>query len=272
MPVVVDADGLFALGQRAGGDRLAAGPVAGGAHPPRRGVRPADGRPTRGPTGSTAARRPGRRARGAVALLKGPTTVVADPDGRVLLARWPARPALATAGTGDVLSGVIGAFVARGVDPARGRRPGRPRPRSGRRPGPGRGPGGRGPARSGRPWCRRMPRTASGAADRRPAGRRPWLTRWRPAWAEIDLDAVRHNAALLAGSSRRPRCARWSRPTATGTGRCRWPGPRSRRRHLAGGGAGRRGGHLREAGIEAPMLVLSEPPAGGHGRGGGPPG
>ncbi|MBF43739.1 MAG: NAD(P)H-hydrate dehydratase [Acidimicrobiaceae bacterium] len=53
---------------------------------------------------------------GAVTLLKGPTTVVAAPDGRVLLtAAGDAR--LATAGTGDVLSGIIGAFLARGVSP-----------------------------------------------------------------------------------------------------------------------------------------------------------
>jgi NAD(P)H-hydrate epimerase len=51
---------------------------------------------------------------GATVLLKGSTTVVADPDGRVLLsASGDAR--LATAGTGDVLSGVIGAFLAQGL-------------------------------------------------------------------------------------------------------------------------------------------------------------
>ena len=54
------------------------------------------------------------RVSGAVVLLKGSTTVVASPDGRVLLsAAGSAR--LATAGTGDVLSGIIGAFVARGL-------------------------------------------------------------------------------------------------------------------------------------------------------------
>jgi NAD(P)H-hydrate repair Nnr-like enzyme with NAD(P)H-hydrate dehydratase domain len=51
-----------------------------------------------------------------VALLKGPTPAVADPGGRVLLAR-SGTPALATAGSGDVLSGMIGAMLARGVDP-----------------------------------------------------------------------------------------------------------------------------------------------------------
>jgi NAD(P)H-hydrate repair Nnr-like enzyme with NAD(P)H-hydrate dehydratase domain len=51
---------------------------------------------------------------GAVVLLKGSTTVVAAPDGDVLLVTaGDAR--LATAGTGDVLSGVIGAFLAVGI-------------------------------------------------------------------------------------------------------------------------------------------------------------
>ncbi|HET6810034.1 MAG TPA: NAD(P)H-hydrate dehydratase, partial [Acidimicrobiales bacterium] len=53
---------------------------------------------------------------GAVVLLKGSTTVVAAPDGRVLLSA-AGGPRLATAGTGDVLSGVIGAFLAAGLDP-----------------------------------------------------------------------------------------------------------------------------------------------------------
>lgn len=56
-------------------------------------------------------------ATGAVVLLKGPTTLVAGPDGRVhFCASGSAR--LATAGTGDVLAGVIGAFLARGLEPA----------------------------------------------------------------------------------------------------------------------------------------------------------
>ncbi len=53
---------------------------------------------------------------GVVVLLKGPTTVVAQPDGQVLLSTaGDAR--LATAGTGDVLAGVIAAGLAGGLDP-----------------------------------------------------------------------------------------------------------------------------------------------------------
>lgn len=53
---------------------------------------------------------------GAVVLLKGPNTVIADPGGQVFLVNdGDAR--LATAGTGDVLSGVIGAGLALGLEP-----------------------------------------------------------------------------------------------------------------------------------------------------------
>jgi hydroxyethylthiazole kinase-like uncharacterized protein yjeF len=51
----------------------------------------------------------------AVVLLKGSTTLVAAPGGEVLVTTTgDAR--LATAGTGDVLTGVIGALLASGVD------------------------------------------------------------------------------------------------------------------------------------------------------------
>jgi hydroxyethylthiazole kinase-like uncharacterized protein yjeF len=52
----------------------------------------------------------------AVLVLKGHTTIVATPDGRVLVnparSSWPA-----TAGSGDILTGILGALLAAGLDP-----------------------------------------------------------------------------------------------------------------------------------------------------------
>jgi len=50
-------------------------------------------------------------------VLKGAQTVVAAPDGSVRLSPF-ANPALATAGTGDVLAGAIAGLAAQGLDPA----------------------------------------------------------------------------------------------------------------------------------------------------------
>jgi NAD(P)H-hydrate epimerase len=55
-------------------------------------------------------------AASAIVVLKGDDTLVAHPDGRTAVSRG-ATPALATAGTGDVLSGVIGAYLAKRMDP-----------------------------------------------------------------------------------------------------------------------------------------------------------
>jgi ADP-dependent NAD(P)H-hydrate dehydratase / NAD(P)H-hydrate epimerase len=63
----------------------------------------------------TAARKAAERF-GAVVLLKGPDTIVASPEGVVVVSDR-GTAALATAGTGDVLTGVLGAFLAKGVEP-----------------------------------------------------------------------------------------------------------------------------------------------------------
>src|SRR6185295_1451343 len=52
---------------------------------------------------------------GCVVLLKGPDTLVGAPGADVLVAA-PGPPSLATAGTGDVLTGILGAFLSKGLD------------------------------------------------------------------------------------------------------------------------------------------------------------
>jgi hydroxyethylthiazole kinase-like uncharacterized protein yjeF len=116
VPVVADADALTALG-----DVTTAAALIGGRTAPTI-LTPHDGEYARlagAPPGRDrldAARRLAA-ATGAVVLLKGPLTAVARPGGGtpdVLLA-GAGGPALATAGSGDVLSGIIGAFCARGL-------------------------------------------------------------------------------------------------------------------------------------------------------------
>lgn len=115
LPVVVDGDGLTALGAEvAAVTRGRAVPAV---------LTPHDGEYQRlagrppGPDRLDAARSLAA-ASGAVVLLKGPATVVADPDGAVLVSTT-GDDRLATAGTGDVLTGIVAALLARGVDPFR---------------------------------------------------------------------------------------------------------------------------------------------------------
>jgi alanine racemase len=85
--------------------------------------------------------------------------------------------------------------------------------------------------------------------------------RWRPAWADIDLDAVRHNAGLLADLV--APAALCAVVKADGYGH----GELAVARAALEGGARwlavalvEEGVTLREAGVEAPILLLSEPP------------
>jgi NAD(P)H-hydrate epimerase len=51
-----------------------------------------------------------------VVVLKGHQTLIADPDGHVNV-NPTGNPGMATGGMGDVLGGMIAAFLARGIDP-----------------------------------------------------------------------------------------------------------------------------------------------------------
>ncbi len=112
IPLVVDGDGLHAVAQNPEVARDRAGPLVltphDGEYEALSGAAPAADR-------FEAARAMARDV-SCVVLLKGSTTVVADDTGRVLVANQ-GGPQLATAGTGDVLSGIIGAFLARGIPP-----------------------------------------------------------------------------------------------------------------------------------------------------------
>ncbi|HEV2256231.1 MAG TPA: NAD(P)H-hydrate dehydratase [Streptosporangiaceae bacterium] len=55
---------------------------------------------------------------GLTVLLKGSTTVIASPGDPTVLVNPTGTPWLATAGTGDVLSGLAGALLAQGLEPA----------------------------------------------------------------------------------------------------------------------------------------------------------
>lgn len=110
---VVDADGLTGLGSFEETARLTRSRAAQIVLTPHEGeYQRLMGRPVA--EDRIADVREAARVSGAIVLLKGSTTVVASPDGRVLLSA-AGSSRLATAGTGDVLSGIIGAFVARGL-------------------------------------------------------------------------------------------------------------------------------------------------------------
>jgi len=116
VPIVIDADALNAVAVD-----LAALRVRNASGLPIAVLTPHAGEYERlaghpvGPDRVEAARELAQQLR-AVVLLKGPGTVIAAPDGHAVI-DVTGTAALATAGTGDVLSGVIAALLAQGVEP-----------------------------------------------------------------------------------------------------------------------------------------------------------
>lgn len=115
LPAVVDADGLWHLADRP--EALAARPGPTVLTPHAGEAARLLGRDRAEVEGDrlAAARELASRS-GAVVVLKGPGTITAAPDGRLAVNATGTR-ALATAGTGDVLTGTVAAFLAKGADP-----------------------------------------------------------------------------------------------------------------------------------------------------------
>lgn len=118
VPLVVDADGLNLLADRsrfAGAfEAHAAGRVL--TPHPLEAARLLGASANEVQADRVAAARALARQSASIVVLKGAGTVVAHPAGRWWI-NPTGGPALATAGTGDVLAGMIGAFVAQGIEP-----------------------------------------------------------------------------------------------------------------------------------------------------------
>lgn len=114
VPIVLDADGLNAMAGATGLLAGRTGPVVMTPHPGEM------ARLAGMSTGEIQADRlgaacEGARAWGAVVVLKGARTVIAEPGGRVAI-NSSGNPGMATAGMGDVLTGCIASFLGQGLD------------------------------------------------------------------------------------------------------------------------------------------------------------
>lgn len=117
VPAVVDADGLNALAETSRWWQGLRGPLVLTPHPGEFARLTGDGAPDADDDdGRAGAAAEAAERWGQVVVLKGARTVVADPGGEVLRSDV-ATPALATAGSGDVLAGAIGALLAAGATP-----------------------------------------------------------------------------------------------------------------------------------------------------------
>ena len=117
-PTVVDADGLNALADGSGWWQSLRAPLVLTPHPGEFARLTGEAAPSGDDDAGRASAAAAAALRwGQVVVLKGAHTVVAEPGGEPLQSEI-ASPALATAGSGDVLAGVIVAFLAAGVSPA----------------------------------------------------------------------------------------------------------------------------------------------------------
>ena len=115
VPLVLDADGLVAFASDLDALRERHAPAILTPHPGEAGQLLASEPAAVNRDRVAAALRLAERS-GAVVVLKGAGTVIAEPGGRVRV-NPTGGPVLGTGGTGDVLAGVVGALLAQGLDP-----------------------------------------------------------------------------------------------------------------------------------------------------------
>lgn len=116
VPVIIDADGLNLMAKDAGLFRRVQSPLVVTPHPKE--LSRLSGQTVEAiQRDRFAAALQFALVSGAVTVLKGAGTVIAEPDGAVSVAAV-GNPGLATGGTGDVLAGLIGGLLAQGLQPA----------------------------------------------------------------------------------------------------------------------------------------------------------
>ncbi|MFH1034031.1 MAG: NAD(P)H-hydrate dehydratase [Pseudomonadota bacterium] len=113
LPLVIDADGLFALGTGLKAGVIASSQAVITPHPGEA-ARLLGGTPAAVQADRLAAARALAAQSGAVAVLKGARTVIAEPGGRAWI-NPTGNVLLGSGGSGDVLAGLIGGLLAQGV-------------------------------------------------------------------------------------------------------------------------------------------------------------
>ena len=122
VPVVLDADGLNAFAGDAGALRAVGPPCVLTPHPGEAGR--LLGRSTADvQRDRMGAARALAECSGAIVVLKGYRSLVCDPRARVAITPT-GNPGMATGGSGDVLTGLVAAFIGQGVEPLRATRMG----------------------------------------------------------------------------------------------------------------------------------------------------
>ena len=115
LPCVVDADGLWHLGARPGWLKRRNAPIVITPHSGEA-ARLLDCDRTQVDAQRLASARSLAKLAGGVAILKGPGAIIADTTGVVCIDAI-GTSALATAGSGDVLTGIVASMLAKGMDP-----------------------------------------------------------------------------------------------------------------------------------------------------------